>query len=279
MTRTVLAPAKINLHLEVCGRRPDGYHELGMVMQRVSLYDRLHITVGEAPGVQVVCPGLELAEGEENIAARAARCMLARLDRPVGVEIVIEKQIPAAAGLGGGSSDAASVLLALNEMLGLYLEDSVLSLEGVRLGADVPFFLFGETAWATGIGERLEKFSVAVRPWYVLVNPGIPVSTAWVYRNLGLTGVGSAAKLPGFPRTAKGFLRLLYNDLERVTAAHFPQVREVKRRLLSLGADGALMSGSGPTVFGVYFEQERAEEAVEALVEEHEWQVFLVRPI
>ena len=279
MTKTVLAPAKINLYLEVCGRRPDGYHEVGMVMQRVSLYDRLKISLVSDPGVRVVCPGLSLEAGEENIAARAARRMLARTEPSVGVEIALDKHIPVAAGLGGGSSDAASVLLALNEMLGLGLSREGLCLEAVELGADVPFFLFEQTAWATGIGERLERFPVEPSPWYVLVNPGLPVSTAWVYRNMGLTRVQGVAKMPRFPRTEEDLVGLLHNDLERVTASRFPQIRDIKSGLVAHGAGGALMSGSGPTVFGVFFSQEKAEAAAENLAREPGWVSFVVRPV
>lgn len=279
MIKTVLAPAKINLYLEVCGRRPDGYHEVGMVMQRVSLYDRLKISLVSDPGVRIVCPGLSLEAGEENIAARAAHRMLARTEPSVGVEIVLEKHIPVAAGLGGGSSDAASVLLALNEMLGLGLSGEGLCLEAVELGADVPFFLFEQTAWATGIGERLERFPVEPSPWYVLVNPGLPVSTAWVYRNMGLTRVRGVARMPRFPRTEEDLVGLLHNDLERVTTARFPQIRDIKSGLLAHGAGGALMSGSGPTVFGVFFSQEKAEAAAEALARESDWVSFVVRPV
>lgn len=276
--RTVYAPAKINLYLEVCGRRPDGYHELGMVMQRVSLCDRLEIALGGPPGVRTVCPGLELAAGEENIAARAARALLGRLPRPVGVDIRIDKRIPAAAGLGGGSSDAAAILLALDEMLDLRLGLDALMAEGVRLGADVPFFLFQQSAWAVGIGDRLAPFPLPP-VWYVLVNPGFCVSTAWVYQNLGLTSPGAPAKMPGFPRTAGELAFLLRNDLERVTTPRHPQVAEIKERLLAAGALGSLMSGSGPTVFGLFAEEETARLAAETCASEQPaWRVFTAQP-
>jgi len=154
---TFYAPAKVNLYLEVLGRRPDGYHDLSMIMQRISLYDRIDISLGGDPGVRVVCEGVPLGKGEENIAARAAKRILDLSGERVGVDIRIEKKIPVAAGLGGGSSDAASVLLGLNDMLRLDLSREILMKEGGALGADVPFFVLGRTAWARGVGDVLEE--------------------------------------------------------------------------------------------------------------------------
>ncbi|MBE0598589.1 MAG: 4-(cytidine 5'-diphospho)-2-C-methyl-D-erythritol kinase [Desulfuromonadales bacterium] len=279
MVRTVYAPAKINLYLEVCGRRADSYHELGMVMQRISLCDRLELTIGGAPGVRVTCPGLELVAGEENIAARAARAMVSRLSQPIGIDIAIEKQIPAAAGLGGGSSDAAAVLLALNDLLGLGLEPHALMGEGVKLGADVPFFIFGQSAWATGIGERLAPFPLPPF-WCVLVNPPLAVSTAWVYQNLRLTSPGEPAKMPRFPRTTAELVALLRNDLERVTVARYPLLAEIKEALRAGGAIGTLMSGSGPTVFGLFAQEATARSAAESLGRAHPaWRIFVTYPL
>jgi 4-diphosphocytidyl-2-C-methyl-D-erythritol kinase len=279
MTRTCLAPAKINLCLYVLGKRPDGYHDLAMVMQRVSLCDRITITLVPQPGVQVVCEGVTLSPGEENIAARAASRLLSLAGGRWGAEIVIEKQIPVAAGLGGGSSDAAAVLKELNEMLGLGMSREVLMEEGTRLGADVPFFIFGHTAWATGIGNILTAVDDLLPVWYVLVNPGLAVSTAWVYRSLGLTTKGIETKLPELPRTVPELAVFLHNDLERVTVQRFPVVREIKERLITLGAAGALMSGSGPTVFGIFQSEDVARRAAARLASESSWLVFTVRPI
>jgi 4-diphosphocytidyl-2-C-methyl-D-erythritol kinase len=279
-TAHYLAPAKINLCLHVLGRRPDGYHEVAMIMQRVSLCDRLEMTLTSEPGVRVVCPGVELPPDSENIAARAARSLLALAGDRCGVKIVIDKQIPVAAGLGGGSSDAASVLMGLNDMLELGLDRATLMAEGARLGADVPFFIFGATAWATGIGDRLEKVEDLPPLWYVLVNPGLAVSTAWVYQNLGLTSKIEEAKLPRFSRTLGGVVELLHNDLERVTVSRYPLVARVKEELAARGAAGVLMSGSGPTVFGVFAEEAVARQAAEDLLHRHsDWRVFVVRPV
>ena len=164
-------------------------------------------------------------------------------------------------------------------MLGLGLGREELMTEGVCLGADVPFFVFGETAWATGIGEVLAPFEISLPLWYVLVNPGFAVSTAWVYGNLELTTPGTVAKMPGFPRKEADLASLLHNDLERVTAGRFPDISRIKDRLLSLGAFASLMSGSGPTVFGVFSDESTALEAAEACGREPGWKTFAVRPI
>ena len=279
MTRTVLAPAKINLCLHVLGKRPDGYHDLAMLMQRISLYDRLEISLGAEPGIRVSCAGVTLPAGDENIAAKAARRMLELAASQDGVEIVIDKRIPVAAGLGGGSSDAAAVLLALNEMLGLNLSRQRLQVEGARLGADVPFFVFGADAWATGIGDVLTAVPPLPRLWYVLVNPQLAVSTAWVYQNLRLTTKGVDVKLPRLLGTGEGLVRLLHNDLETVTIGRHPELAELKARLMSLGATGALMSGSGPTVFGLFADESSARTAAAVLAEDESRCVFVVQPV
>ena len=279
MTRTLLAPAKINLCLHVLRKRTDGYHDLAMLMQRISLYDRIELTLNASGAVRVRCDGVALAAGEENIAARAARRVLELTGSRQGVEIVIDRQIPVAAGLGGGSSDAASVLLGLNDMLGAGLTQPQLMAEGAKLGADVPFFLFAAPAWATGIGDVLRTVPPLPEVCYVLVNPGVAVSTAAVYQNLRLTSPDEVTKLPGFPSTVPELAAFLHNDLEQVTIGRHPQLAAIKTRLCDLGAAGALMSGSGPTLFGVFASAKVAEAARKVLATESSWRVFLVRPL
>lgn len=279
MEQIFSAPAKINLCLHVLGRRADGYHDLCMLMQPITLADRIRIRLTETAGIVVDCPGLELSPGEQNIAARAARLILDRVSGSVGVRIHIDKQIPAAAGLGGGSSDAARVLVGLNDMFGGVLTKEQLLRESVRLGADVPFFVNGETAWAKGIGDRLEKARPLPRVWYVLVNPGFAVSTAWVYANLGLTTPRDVAKLPEFFTSPEDLVALLHNDLEQVTIGRYPQIAEIKQQLLANGALGALMSGSGPTVFGLFADEHLAELAYRRLHSQNEWLVFRANPL
>src|SRR5689334_20741387 len=177
------APAKVNYRLDVLRRRPDGYHDLRMIMQRIDLCDDVVIAMTEAPGIRVTCGRRGVPDGPANIAWRAADALLKLTGKGVGLDIAITKNIPVAAGLGG-SSDGAAVLMGVNELLGLQLGDERLMEIGVKLGADVPFFIFKKTALAEGIGERLTPIAEIPALWLVLVNPNIHVSTAWVYQNL-----------------------------------------------------------------------------------------------
>lgn len=279
MIHSYFSPAKINLCLHVLAKRPDGYHELAMLMQRLSLGDTIELELTATPGVTVECPGVELPPGGINIAARAAQRMLELRGQGGGVRIRIDKQIPVAAGLGGGSSNAATVLLGLNTLLDLRLTKAELMAEGVKLGADVPFFILEEVAWATGIGDRLEPLPALPLVHYLLVNPGIAVSTAWVYQNLGLTGPGLLTRLPRFPESVADLVSLLHNDLERVTIKAHPEIAEIKQELLELGAAGALMSGSGATVFGLFAEASVAQQAAEALRRHRNWRLMLTDPV
>jgi len=277
--KTVFAPAKINLCLHVLSKRTDGYHELAMLMQRIDLFDRLDIKLVDGDGVTVSCPGLDLNHGEQNIVERAARSILEHVDMQQGVSIVMEKNIPAAAGLGGGSSDAATVLKTLDQMLELKLPLAELMGLGLALGADVPFFLYEQTAWVTGIGEHLQPWHGLPPVTLVLVNPGIAVSTAWVFQNLGLTRSRPTARIPGFPERASDLVRLLHNDLEVVTCQHHPVITTIKERLVAGGASGALMSGSGPTVFGLFDDPSCAEQVAQTFCSETNWWVEVVNPL
>jgi 4-diphosphocytidyl-2-C-methyl-D-erythritol kinase len=280
MKKVVHAPAKINLCLHVTGRREDGYHDLATLMQRVAIQDRLEIAISSGAEITVCCPQLVLSPGVENIAARAARLFLSYVGEECSVAVRIDKKIPVAAGMGGGSSNAASVLLALNDMLGVNLSQSELISIGVTIGADVPFFLYDQSsAWATGVGERLQPWPGLPPTTFVLVNPGIEVSTAWVFKTLGLTCSRPIAKIPRFPVRTSGLVRLLHNDLEVVTCQRYPVITTIKERLLVGGAAGALMSGSGPTVFGVFDDQDLAGKVARTLSTETDWWVQVVNPL
>jgi len=280
MMKTVFAPAKINLCLHVTGRREDGYHDLATLMQRVDIQDRLEIAISSGAEITACCPQLALSPGVENIAARAARLFLSYIKEECSVAVRIDKKIPAAAGMGGGSSNAASVLLALNDMLGVNLSQSELISIGVKIGADVPFFLYDQSAaWATGVGERLQPWPGLPPTAFVLVNPGIEVSTAWVFKTLGLTCSRPIAKIPRFPVRTSGLVRLLHNDLEVVTCQRHPVITTIKERLLAGGAAGALMSGSGPTVFGAFDDQDQAGKVAKVLSTETDWWVQVVNPL
>jgi len=266
---TIKAPAKVNLYLGVVGKRPDGYHDLVSVMQALSLADELTIEHA-AEGITLTCDNPRVPVGEGNIAYRAAAALMAEAGVKGGVSIHISKRTPMAAGLGGGSSDAAAALKGVDILFGLGTPNARLREIGLTLGADVPFFLSWPTALAEGVGERLTELPNPKETWLVLVNPGFEVSTKWVYSNLnlGLTNSINSIKLPpfeGYAHDAGLLTSYLHNDLERVTAGKYPQINEIKVRLVGEGALGALMSGSGPTVFGVFRDRSAAEAAAARL--------------
>lgn len=265
------APAKVNYLLDVIGRRANGYHDLRMVMQRVDLCDEITITMAKKPGITVTCGKNGVPDGPGNIAWKAANSILELAGTTQGVAISITKNIPVAAGLGGGSSDAASVLMGMNELLQLGLSDQQLMDIGVTLGADVPFFIFKKTALAEGIGEVLTAMPEMPQAWVLLVNPGVHVSTAWVYKNLQLTNNVELNKLPVSYGSIEDICSIFSNDLEKVTIPAFPVIAEIRDAMKQQGALGSMMSGSGPTVFGLFADRDTAETARKALTERTTW--------
>lgn len=270
--RVVRAPAKINLCLSVLGRRSDGYHDVEMLMQMVGLFDevRVRLTGG---GIEVRCDDPAVPSGGRNIAFRAAKAMLDASGAKAGLSIDIRKNIPSAAGLGGGSSNAAAVLWAADELLGLGFGRERLSSIGTGLGMDVPFFFHGPTAIARGRGECLEPVPSPGPFWALLVNPGFAVPTAWVYKNLNF-GLTKKIDCTNIARLSVCHLaRALHNDLETVTASHYPVIREIEDALMGAGALGSRMSGSGPTVFGIFETEGACGSAAEALARRG-WRLF-----
>lgn len=252
------SPAKINLILKVLRKRSDGYHEIFSVMQAVSLFDLITIEAASGEGITVRCSDPNVPSDSSNLAHRAASIFLGRSGIKRRVDITIDKHIPVGAGLGGGSSNAATVLMGLNDMLSAGFGEKELMEAGSVLGSDVPFFMLSCPAVARGRGEILERMALP-RYQYILINPGFKVSTAWAYSNLDLTkktednilsysGAYSEALLGDIDKL-KGCLA---NDLELVTLPEHPELAVIKKALVDSGADGALMSGSGPTVFGVF---------------------------
>ncbi|MGE4559305.1 MAG: 4-(cytidine 5'-diphospho)-2-C-methyl-D-erythritol kinase [Desulfobulbus sp.] len=287
-TVSVQAPAKINLSLKVLGRRDDGYHLLDTHMQKVALYDTVELCP-LAEGIRLRCPGGKVPEDRNNLVFRAASLFFAwsvqnRPANPRGVALTLRKNIPVAAGLGGGSSDAAATLHGLNAMLAADCPAETLAAMGLQLGADVPFFLDTSPAVrATGIGEILQPIAPLEHYQVVLVNPGFSVSTRWVYQTFALTGEGDSVNLKNSQDAVgaldgAGFPVLLANDLEKVTLKKFPELGQIKAELLAQGAKGALMSGSGPTVFGIFQDRQRAGEAA-AVFRERFPQTYLVDPV
>jgi 4-diphosphocytidyl-2-C-methyl-D-erythritol kinase len=253
-----LCPAKVNLYLKVLARREDGYHDLVTVMQPLTLADELRLTPGQ--GLTLACQHPEVPSGPQNLVWRAAEKFGAATGRDPQVHIELVKKIPVAAGLGGGSSDAAGTLLALNELTGNPLDASTLHELAAELGADVPFFLRPGPALGRGIGTVLSPLDLPPY-WYVLLNPGLAISTSWVYGQLDLEALAqTGAPLPE-AWDGEHPERWVANDLERVTLSRYPELRELLAGLSNAGARAQGMSGSGPTLFGLFLEAEEARAA------------------
>lgn len=260
---TMKAPAKINLSLRILSRRPDGYHNLRSFMQKLDLFDVVRVTRTEWPGISCRCRGRKIPGQGKNIALLAAEKFQQITMMAGGIAIDLEKNIPVAAGLGGGSSDAATVLLALNRLCGAPLSDDELSRMGLSLGADVPFFLLPEpAAWAEGVGEQLKPSPSIAGHHILLVNPGFHLSTRWVFENFQLTSEVMKGKKNNFPDCIDDIP--LVNDLAAVTMSRYPVLKVLAQEMHACGARTVLMSGSGPTMFAL-FSLEKEESCVSGL--------------
>ena len=275
------APAKLNILLKVIGHRADGYHELVSIMVPVGLFDHLELSLVRQRRIFFSSKGLPVPTSEKNLSYRAARAFLFRTGLTHGVSIKLTKNIPVAAGLGGGSSDAAATLKAMNEMWSNPLTFKELSDLAVGLGADVPFFLLNKPSIARGIGEILEPIGKWPKFWYVIVSPPLEVSTAWVYRNLKLklTRQTHSYNIDSLKKECHNVDHFLENDLEPVTASRFPIIDNIKDALMNAGALGALMSGSGPSVFGIFRSKDQALLAKRNLISRNLGSVFAVKGI
>jgi 4-diphosphocytidyl-2-C-methyl-D-erythritol kinase len=272
----LLAPAKLNLYLAVTRRRPDGYHDIVSLMVCVGLHDTLEVNLGTR-GLTVVSSADEVPDDDRNLALRAARLFFDAVDRPANAAIRIRKRIPVGAGLGGGSSDAASILTGLNRHFGEPLPRETLERLGLELGADVPFFIRGRPALATGIGEQLTAFDHLAPASVLIVFPAVQVSTAEVYGrlNLRLTTCGKKPKVFASKSWVFDAAGHLCNDLEAVAGRLHPVIIEAKEALLTLGADGASMSGSGSAVFGLFKDAVAAAYARDHFPKRRGWRFFL----
>lgn len=259
----VFSPAKVNLHLEVLEKRADGYHEIQSLMTRIDLFDEIEIHPG-GQGVRLVAEGEMVPGGPENLACRAAQLFCRETGVPGNFEVRLKKNIPVAAGLGGGSGNAAAVLLSLNDLYPKRLEWSSLLGLGSRLGADVPFFLFQKSALARGKGDRLAAAKIPEGLGFLLLVPPFRISTPWAYdafdRMTGGKTKGGTQLEESYP-TLSVLLPVLKNDLEIPALSRYPEIGRKKEELLRLGAKGALMSGSGPVTFGLFPSKKEAERA------------------
>jgi 4-diphosphocytidyl-2-C-methyl-D-erythritol kinase len=278
---TLKSPAKINLSLEVLRKREDGYHQIRSLMQAVDLFDEL-ILEKRPKGVVISSDHPGCPADETNLAFTAASLLLKEEKKDEGVAIHIRKRIPISAGLGGGSSNAAAALKGVRQLFGLEVSERRMHELAAQVGSDVPFFLCSGQALVQGRGEEIRPIRIYGGYWLVLVCPAIEVSTRWAYRNLRINltkrrpGVNFDVLEdgPGFFEALLGF----ENDLEEVVRERYPVIRGIKEYLEDSGAAKSSMSGSGPTVYGVFDQKPQAEEVARKL-SRGDWQTFLTRPI
>ncbi len=266
------AHAKINLGLDVVGKLPNGYHEVRMVMQTAGIYAELTFSRTEC-GIMVTTDSEELPIEEDNLIYKAANLMKDKYDIREGIHIHLQKNIPIAAGMAGGSADAAAAMKGISRMFGL--DTSLLELMelGASIGADVPYCVIGGTALAEGIGEKLTPLEPAPECFVLVAKPDINVSTRYVYERLNVAAIEKHPDIDGMVAaigkgSLQGILDRMENVLESVTVQEYPVVDALKQRMKELGAVNSLMSGSGPTVFGIFLEKRLAEAALDRLAQE-----------
>jgi 4-diphosphocytidyl-2-C-methyl-D-erythritol kinase len=264
------ALAKINLGLDVVRKREDGYHEVRMIMQTINMYDKIAIKKIKEKDIKVKTNLYYLPNNENNLVYKAAKLLLDEFDLEQGVSIDLEKYIPVAAGMAGGSSDAAAVLIGVNKLFKLGLSKKQLMERSVTIGADVPYCIMRGTALAEGIGEKLTALKPVPKCYVLIAKPGISVSTKFVYGNLKVDEIKAHPDIDGMVQAIKdsdlqGIVSHMGNVLEEVTIKEYPVIEEIKEIMLKNGALNAMMSGSGPTVFGIFNEHEKAQNAYKAV--------------
>ena len=276
--------AKINLGLDVLGRREDGYHEVRMIMQTIRMYDQLDMRKSVEPGIHLTTNKKYIPVDENNLVWRAAKLMMDTCGIIEGVSIHLHKVIPVAAGMAGGSSDAAATLVGMNRLFHCGLSKEKLMELGVQIGADVPYCVLRGTALAEGIGEKLTVLPPMPDCWILIGKPGISVSTKYVYTTLDLNTDTVHPDIDGMKKALEdgnlyGITERMGNVLQDVTIPAYPEVERIKEQMKTLGAVNAMMSGSGPTVFGIFDNEEKAQEACQKLRESGSCQqVFLTVP-
>lgn len=278
---TLKAPAKINLTLNILGKREDGYHEIYTLMENISLFDALtFFKIRE--GIVLKSNLSYLPQDRRNLVYQAAQLILTEGKVNHGVKIILKKKIPLSSGLGGGSSDAAIALLGLNRLYNLNFSLQKLHSLAEKLGSDIPFFLYQDTALARGRGEKISPVKAFKEYWILLVTFPFRVSTSWAYRTIkmDLTRKPDYIKLKNLKEKEDFFESLKYwrNDFEELIIQRYPHVKEALRLLTKLGAKKSSMTGSGPTVYGI-FEDEPNEEEVKKLFPRDDWKIFITRPI
>lgn len=276
--------AKINLGLDVLGKREDGYHEVRMIMQTIRMYDQLDMRKSVEPGIHLTTNKKYIPVDENNLVWRAAKLMMDTCGIIEGVSIHLHKVIPVAAGMAGGSSDAAATLVGMNRLFHCGLSKEKLMELGVQIGADVPYCVLRGTALAEGIGEKLTVLPPMPDCWILIGKPGISVSTKYVYTTFDLNTDTVHPDIDGMKKALEdgnlyGITERMGNVLQDVTIPAYPEVERIKEQMKTLGAVNAMMSGSGPTVFGIFDNEEKAQKACQKLRESGSCQqVFLTVP-
>jgi len=262
----LLSPAKINLRLEILSKRPDNYHEIRTIFHKISIFDEISFKKTSGNEVHLTVDNPDIPKDNTNLAVKAANLLFSYAGIKPGIIIDIKKNIPSGAGLGGGSSNAAITLKSLNRLLNLNISEQILAELAVKLGADVPFFLTdSSTAYATGIGEKIKSIQTHNKLWFVVIFPGFTVSTGWAYNSINkynlLTKSTKNNIIYNYTLDINTVKSLLYNDFESVVNKRHAEIPEIKKKLLKTGAQGALMSGSGSSVFGIFPDKASAEKA------------------
>ncbi|MBP9996050.1 MAG: 4-(cytidine 5'-diphospho)-2-C-methyl-D-erythritol kinase [Lachnospiraceae bacterium] len=273
----IKAYAKINLALDVLGTRPNGYHDVRMIMQSVNIYDELTIDISNTPGtISLICDNDELNDIENNLIYKAAKLILNESKNNTGLSITLKKNIPMAAGMAGGSADAAATLVGINKLLNIGMSNMQLRDLAVTLGADIPFCIEGGTYLSEGIGEILTKLPNAPECFLCIAKPDINVSTKYVYEHLILDDNTVHPNVDAMIESINNHNQAavsaaLGNILETVTQVKYPIISKMKETMIANGAANALMSGSGPTVFGIYANEKDACNALEALRKQYDF--------
>ena len=273
-TLTRKAYAKINLGLDVLRRREDGYHEVKMIMQTVDIYDVLTFVKAPADVFRLSVDSAQIPDDDNNLVLKAARLLFATAGINAGVEVTLQKNIPVAAGMAGGSTDAAATLIGLNALYDLRFTTEQLQEIGVKLGADIPYCIMGGTALSQGIGEILRPLPAPPRAHLVIAKPDLMISTKYVYENLHANSLKVHPNIDGMIEALSNqdltkMCSLMGNVLETVTEKENPIITQIKDLMKEQGATGALMSGSGPTVFGIFTEEEKARNCFQKIQEEN----------
>jgi len=278
---TLLSPAKINLTLEVIRKRQDGYHDIRSIVQPINLFDEVRIEVEKGDGMTLESTGIEIPRGKENLAWRAAEVFLKECGISLKIRIFIKKRIPVGAGLGGGSGNAAAVLVGINRITNKFSEDDLIRFSS-KIGADVPLFIHCRSSIIEGIGDKVTLISSFPLFYYVLLNPGFEVSTKRIYelwdeafKEEGLIRDGIEHKISLFRR---GEFPLI-NDLEKLAIAIYPEIKNLREKLISMDVEAVSMTGSGPTVFGVFNDEKKAKMIYDYFRDSTKFKVFFAQGI